>query len=317
MSALGDLLDKRCPLSVCLFNTSVCLRFKVCWSFSRFTLLLCSMPTALLEPRPVNDSLLHVIHAFAGAVGSVSSLAVTYPLYSAVVRQQADHGRLDGKKTASLLDILWREGPTSLYQGFFQGLFATTSQSFVYYFAYDMLNSFHRVRTRPRRSSWNLVAGFEAGVVTVLLTHPLWVVNYREVTTTREASGLEGDCSIWSIFQSQGLSGLYSGVVPALMLCVSPAVQFFSLGLLFACRSYLLSRARSGSEKPLQNVELLLFGAISKALCHTCFLSTADGEGKSFEVSLKWSGGFPWSHGLCTAHSSEGRFLWFFPGVGK
>uniref|UniRef100_A0A7S1ABP9 Uncharacterized protein n=1 Tax=Noctiluca scintillans TaxID=2966 RepID=A0A7S1ABP9_NOCSC len=226
------------------------------------------MPTALLEPRPVSDSLLHVIHAFAGAVGSVSSLALTYPLYSAVVRQQADHGRLDGKKTASmtLLDILWREGPTSLYQGFFQGLFATTSQSFVYYYAYDMLNSFHRVRTRPRRSAWNLVAGFEAGVVTVLLTHPLWVVNYREVTTMREASGLEGDCSIWSIFQSQGLGGLYSGVVPALMLCVSPAVQFFSLGLLFACRSYLLSRARSGSEKPLQNVELLLFGAIPKAL---------------------------------------------------
>lgn len=49
----------------------------------------------------------------------------------------------------------------------------------IYYFAFQFFKNLHGVTTSPLG---NIVTGSEAGVATVLLTNPLWVINSRQLT---------------------------------------------------------------------------------------------------------------------------------------
>lgn len=82
-----------------------------------------------------------------------------------------------------------------------------------------------------------MLAGALAGSATVLITNPIWVVNTR---MTARKSGSHGDelpgstpskkpstfATLKSLIQDEGLTALFAGVLPALVLVINPILQY-------------------------------------------------------------------------------------------
>ena len=137
-----------------------------------------------------------MLHAIAGAGAGCASLALTYPLYARMVRQQVDSSHKQAtdavisapccSSTPSLSDALTSlrslftaRGLAPHFAGLSAALWAITVQSGIYYFAFQFFKNLHGVTTSPLG---NILTGSEAGVATVLLTNPLWVINSRQIT---------------------------------------------------------------------------------------------------------------------------------------
>jgi len=134
-----------------------------------------------------------VVHAIAGAVAGCASLAVTYPLYASMVRQQVEQkDKLEptdkesnaASPSSSFRAFLRYITSTSFLHRHFGGLnaalTAVTIQSACYYYFMQWFRNFHRIQqTTPLV---NMMLGTEAGIATVLLTNPCWVVNSRQIT---------------------------------------------------------------------------------------------------------------------------------------
>ena len=153
-----------------------------------------------------------VLHAIAGAGAGCASLALTYPLYARMVRQQvhtqtkadseasaaaaAAAGQLSAPCSAgcipslsdalgSLRALLTAEGLAPHFSGLSAALYAITIQSGCYYYFFQYFKNLHGVSTSPLG---NVLTGTEAGIATVLLTNSLWVVNARQITFKRAAA---------------------------------------------------------------------------------------------------------------------------------
>lgn len=138
-----------------------------------------------------------LLHALAGAVAGGASLAITYPLYSRMVRQQVQQGPTANELIQSTVTLSSASylSPTRLLQclkselshqslekhfaGLGAALYAITIQSGVYYYFFQFFKNVHGVSTSP---IGNILVGSEAGIATVMLTNPLWVINSRQLT---------------------------------------------------------------------------------------------------------------------------------------
>lgn len=190
--------------------------------------------------------------AITGALAGAFSLAATYPLYTIVVhvqvkRKRADSGVLDDQSSRKVRgnrspavtvftvasDLLRERGWRGFYRGLRAALVAVFVQSGVYYWFYEAFRAWQGVAAEPL---WHVLLGFEAGVATTLLTNPLWVVNSRQMTESKAQMSKAKDRGrrnsaaevLQELVQDEGLGGLFSGVVPALVLCSNPAIQFGS-----------------------------------------------------------------------------------------
>lgn len=166
----------------------------------------------------------NLIAGIAGAVGGVISQAITYPLYTITVRIQTSSA--NSNVYGTLLKIIDTEGIKGLYPGLNACLIAVTIQSAVYYYWFSVFNRFHKLPKVPS-PLWSLLIGAEAGVLTVLLTNPLWVVNAYEVTATTPTNGGGWLATARCIYKEKGLSGFLSGLGPALLLVCNPAMLFW------------------------------------------------------------------------------------------
>jgi adenine nucleotide transporter 17 len=82
-----------------------------------------------------------------------------------------------------------------------------------------------------------MLAGALAGSATVLITNPIWVVNTRMTARKHESEEqvLPGAkpkrapstlATFLSIIKDQGPTGLFAGVMPALVLVINPILQY-------------------------------------------------------------------------------------------
>jgi adenine nucleotide transporter 17 len=84
----------------------------------------------------------------------------------------------------------------------------------------------------------SMMAGALAGSATVLMTNPIWVVNTRMTARKHESDEqvLPGGAkpkrapstlgTFLSILKDQGPTGLFAGVMPALVLVINPILQY-------------------------------------------------------------------------------------------
>lgn len=180
-------------------------------------------------------------------------------------------------------DIVREEGVGALYNGCGAGLFAVSVQSAVFYAFYRVFDS-----SEGSQSAWrSLGAAFAAGCSTVCCTHPLWVVNYKLTTmrapkappptTTSNATEVRASRPIgfarqwWhcvrSLWREDGIRGIYAGVLPALVLCVNPAILFWAYEVLRRVRQAVRSKLQATPQAlgaPLSDVEAFLLGGLSK-----------------------------------------------------
>ncbi|OXA56812.1 peroxisomal membrane protein PMP34 [Folsomia candida] len=176
----------------------------------------------------------NLVHALAGSAGSVTAMSAFYPLDTIRARLQLDD-RVEAKNTlVMLIELTKREGIPSLYRGLVPVLQSLCVSNFVYFYSFHGLKSYISDKI-PASAIRDLFLGSVAGVINVLTTTPLWVVNTRmKMQGLPPAPGqqcvkyknlLDG---LNQIYKREGLQALWAGTLPSLMLVINPAIQFMT-----------------------------------------------------------------------------------------
>lgn len=210
-----------------------------------------------------------LVHAVSGAVGSVTAMTVFFPLDTARLRLQVDENRIAKSTPAILADIIKEEGLLAPYRGWFPVICSLCCSNFVYFYCFHSLKA-NWLKGKPSAPSTDLIIGIAAGVVNVLVTTPLWVVNTRlklqgsifrnsDIQPTNYAGILD---AFVQITRDEGVGALWNGTFPSLLLVLNPAIQFMIY-------EGLKRQLRRGVPRELTSAEVFMIGAVAKAVATT------------------------------------------------
>ncbi|KAM3914520.1 peroxisomal membrane protein PMP34 [Leptodactylus fuscus] len=226
---------------------------------------------AVSDLQSVMNSILsynNLVHAVSGAVGSMTAMSIFYPLDTARLRLQVDEKRKSRSTPAVLMEIIKEEGLFAPYRGWFPVISSLCCSNFIYFYTFNSLKTLWLNGTASTTSK-DLTIGFVAGVVNVLLTTPLWVVNTRlklqgakfrndDIKPTTY-TGISD--AFQKILQQEGVLALWNGTLPSLLLVFNPAIQFmFYEGL---------KRQLLRQQTELSSFQVFIIGAIAKAIATT------------------------------------------------
>uniref|UniRef100_A0A3B3U9D2 Solute carrier family 25 member 17 n=1 Tax=Poecilia latipinna TaxID=48699 RepID=A0A3B3U9D2_9TELE len=206
-----------------------------------------------------------LVHAVSGAVGSVTAMTVFFPLDTARLRLQVDENRKAKSTPAILADIVKEEGLLAPYRGWFPVICSLCCSNFVYFYCFHWMKA-SWLKSRQSTPSTDLIVGIVAGVINVLLTTPLWVVNTRlklqgskfhnsDIRPTNYSGILD---AFKQIVRKEGVGALWNGTFPSLLLVLNPAIQFMVY-------EGLKRQLRRG----LSSLEAFIIGAVAKAVATT------------------------------------------------
>ncbi|XP_031563339.1 peroxisomal membrane protein PMP34-like [Actinia tenebrosa] len=212
----------------------------------------------------------NLVHALSGAVGSVTAMSVFYPLDTARTRLQVDDKRNSKGTIYVLREIVQDEGLMSLYRGLGPVLFSLFCSNFLYFYTFNSLKAIFLRNRHASTSKQDLLFGYIAGIVNVLVTTPLWVANTRlklqgvklrsqnleSIATPKYTGIIDGICRI---SKEEGLGSLWNGIGSSVFLAGNPAIQFM---VYESIKRFL---RRSGKTK-LSASEFFLIGAVAKAI---------------------------------------------------
>ncbi|XP_012723456.2 peroxisomal membrane protein PMP34 [Fundulus heteroclitus] len=210
-----------------------------------------------------------LVHAVAGAMGSVTAMTVFFPLDTAKSRLQVDDKRKSQTTPVILAEIAKEEGFLALYRGWFPVISSLCCSNFVYFYTFNALKKLAASGPGKPRPGKDLLMGTVAGVVNVILTTPMWVVNTRlklqgvrfrnEDLHQTQYRGIFDAFS--QIIADEGVRTLWNGVLPSLVLVLNPAVQFMIY-------EAMKRKAGKGGTK-ISSAKIFLIGAIAKAIATT------------------------------------------------
>ncbi|KAF5372772.1 hypothetical protein D9615_010126 [Tricholomella constricta] len=223
--------------------------------------------------------------ALAGALGGCFSSAVVYPLDVAKTRIQAlpSHGKGKGSDSSSILAVLVRiyktDGVFGLYRGFGATMLNTFSMQYAYFFFYSFVRNSYITRLTqklppgsklpPLSTAAELLLGALAGGLAQIFTIPVSVIATRQQVGKLDSTSKEpSDDSFLGvareIIAEEGVTGLWLGIKPGLVLTVNPAITY---GAFERVKSFiLLAQAKAGSSTKLSPWLSFVIGAISKTL---------------------------------------------------
>ncbi|PWZ03260.1 mitochondrial carrier [Testicularia cyperi] len=238
-------------------------------------------------------------HALAGALGGVFSNAVIYPLDTVKTRIQAGQGSAaSGKAKEAVKDpknpsktlvtvpqnagllkgmlhiIRSKEGPKGLYKGFGASMVNTFSTQFAYFYWYSVVRTLYINRLAKKTSAGvailgtatELFLGAIAGALAQIFTIPVSVIATRQQIGNPDAGkdGKPADESFVGvakdILKEDGVTGLWRGLKPSLVLTVNPAITY---GVFERVKTIILAASADGKMTPGKS---FLVGALSKTL---------------------------------------------------
>uniref|UniRef100_A0A4W6DI13 Solute carrier family 25 member 17 n=1 Tax=Lates calcarifer TaxID=8187 RepID=A0A4W6DI13_LATCA len=196
-----------------------------------------------------------LVHAVAGAMGSVTAMTVFFPLDTAKSRLQVDEKR--------------KRPVISPCTGWFPVISSLCCSNFVYFYTFNSLKKLMASGPGKSRPGKDLLMGVVAGVVNVVLTTPMWVVNTRLKlqgvkfrNEDLQQTHYKGIFDAFSqIIANEGVGTLWNGTLPSLILVLNPAVQFMFY-------EAMKRKAGKGGRK-ISSAEIFLIGAIAKAIATT------------------------------------------------
>ncbi|XP_061495213.1 peroxisomal membrane protein PMP34 isoform X2 [Rhineura floridana] len=209
-----------------------------------------------------------LVHAVAGAVGSMTAMTVFFPLDTARLRLQVDEKRKSKRTHTVLLEIIKEEGLLAPYRGWFPVISSLCCSNFVYFYTFNSLKAVW-VKGHNSTTGKDLILGVVSGIVNVLLTTPLWVVNTRlklqgakfrneDIIPTNYKGIVD---AFHQIVRDEGILALWNGTFPSLLLVFNPAIQFM---LYEGLKRNILKR-----QLQLSSLDAFVIGAIAKAIATT------------------------------------------------
>ncbi|XP_043289445.1 peroxisomal membrane protein PMP34 isoform X2 [Venturia canescens] len=195
-------------------------------------------------------------------------MATFFPLDTVRSRLQLEDGRQSKNTLTTIQELISKEGSYTLYRGMVPVLQSLCASNFVYFYTFHGLKLLRS--SRKQTAGNDLLVASIAGIINVLSTTPLWVVNTRlkmkgiggaaERNNNEYDNLVDGLLHIWKY---EGLKNLWAGTLPSLMLVANPAIQFMT----YEALKRRLTNSSSGAQPPAWL--FFAIGAIAKTIATT------------------------------------------------
>ncbi|KAL6132688.1 hypothetical protein ACLB2K_064927 [Fragaria x ananassa] len=210
-----------------------------------------------------------ISEATSGAIGSLLSTTILYPLDTCKTRYQADVRANDQAKYRNLSDVFWEAISTRQVLSLYQGLETKNLQSFisqfVYFYGYSYFKRIY-LETSGSKSigtTANLILAAAAGACTAIATQPLDTASSRMQTTAFGKSK-----GLWKTLTEGTWSDAFDGLGISLLLTANPAIQYTVFDQL---KQRVLKRkqdkpTKGSSPEALSAFSAFVLGAVSKTV---------------------------------------------------
>ena len=184
----------------------------------------------------------------------------------------SSHPLLNSSRSV-LRDILRNEGPTrlaALYRGLTPNLVGNSAGWALYFLWYqeaqDVIRSWRSYTPDQRLTSVDyLTASSVSGILSALLTNPIWVVKTRMLSTSATQTGAYPGMfyGLKSIYTTEGVRGFFHGLTPTLAGVSHGALYFM------AYEKLKLWRKTSKPDQTLTNLDTIMASTLSKTFAGT------------------------------------------------
>ncbi|XP_028773940.1 peroxisomal adenine nucleotide carrier 1 isoform X1 [Neltuma alba] len=211
--------------------------------------------------------------ATSGAIGSLVSTTVLYPLDTCKTKYQAEVQAKQQRRYRNISDVLWEAISTRQVLSLYQGLGTKNIQSFIssflYFYGYSYFRRLYLKKTGKKTigTKANLVVATAAGVCTIVVTQPLDTAASRMQTS--EFGKSKG---FWKTLSEGTWSEAFDGLGISLLLTSNPSIQYTAYDQL---KQRLLKGKMSkkigakSSPEALSAFSAFMLGAVSKCVA-TC-----------------------------------------------
>lgn len=135
------------------------------------------------------------------------------------------------------------------------------STNFAYFYWYSLIRTYYQNRggfTSSLSTTTELILGALAGALAQIFTIPVSVITTRQQTAkSRDRKDLMGTAK--EIISEDGITGLWKGLKPSLVLCVNPAITY---GAFERFKAILIKRRDSNLSPGI----VFFLGALSKTI---------------------------------------------------
>ncbi|KAF3789769.1 Peroxisomal adenine nucleotide carrier 1 [Nymphaea thermarum] len=213
-----------------------------------------------------------LVEATSGAVGSIVSTTLLYPLDTCKTKYQAEVRAAGSQKYRNLLDVLWEAISTRQVLSLYQGLGTKNLQSFVaqfiYFYGYSYFKRLYlsRSHTKTIGTKANLIVAAAAGACTAIITQPLDTAASRMQTS--EFGKSKG---LWATLTQGSWSEAFDGLGISLLLTSNPSIQYtvfdqLKQRMLTRQKKVTGSTAETPSPQALSAFSAFVLGALSKSI---------------------------------------------------
>ncbi|RDW59284.1 putative mitochondrial folate carrier protein Flx1 [Aspergillus mulundensis] len=224
-----------------------------------------------------------VVETIAGFTAGIATTLCLHPLDLIKTRLQAfiavdrtSSNRVGGSLRV-VRQIFHREcGLAAFYRGLTPNIIGNSSSWALYFLFYgnvkDILgtwrlrcNSDGEQQRRELLTSFDyFIASGSAGIITSVLTNPVWVIKTRMLATGSKSPGAYTSFTTGAmqILRSEGIPGFYRGLVPSLFGVSHGALQFMAYEKLKLHRTN--ANTRNGYTRELTNMDFFIISSISK-----------------------------------------------------
>ncbi|XP_053966014.1 mitochondrial folate transporter/carrier [Anastrepha obliqua] len=216
-------------------------------------------------------------HLLAGISGGVTSTLILHPLDLIKIRFAVNDGRTTtvpqyNSLSSAFSTIFRQEGFRGLYKGVTPNIWGSGSAWGFYFMFYNTIKTFIQGgnTTQPLGPTLHMLAAAESGVLTLMLTNPIWVVKtrlclqYGAETSSNKAIEYRGMVdALAQIYRNEGIRGLYRGFIPGMFGVSHGALQFMTYEEM---KNHYNTYRKLPIDTKLATSEYLAFAAISKLI---------------------------------------------------
>uniref|UniRef100_T1L1M7 Mitochondrial folate transporter/carrier n=1 Tax=Tetranychus urticae TaxID=32264 RepID=T1L1M7_TETUR len=213
----------------------------------------------------------------AGVTGGVLATLILHPLDLLKIRFAVNDGRVSFRPhyqnlREGIKTIFKQEGINGFYRGTVPNLMGAGVSWGLYFLFYNCIKDYLMMERKELTPWLHLMAAGQAGVLTVILTNPLWVVKTRLCLQYSSQSQLLNSLpshkvysgtrdAFYKIIKYEGIKGMYKGVVPGLFGVTHGSLQFMAYEEL---KKNIIERRNVPFETKLDNHEYVMCAALSK-----------------------------------------------------
>ncbi|XP_012284734.1 mitochondrial folate transporter/carrier [Orussus abietinus] len=216
-------------------------------------------------------------HLIAGVSGGVISTLMLHPLDLIKIRFAVNDGvtkstpNYTGLRNA-ITEIVRSEGLRGLYRGVTPNIVGSGGSWGFYFYFYNYIKLWIQGGNakKPLGPYGHMFAAADAGIFTLLITNPIWVVKtrlclqYAGQVSVDESKRYKGILdAVRKIYVTEGIRGLYKGLVPGMFGVSHGAIQFMTY-------EEMKNRYNTYQNLPIDNklsiLEYIVFAAVSKLI---------------------------------------------------